>query len=80
MVKLVEMKRTVMPSDIIVKLLCVGTADDKIQIFASCLSIGERKGKTQGRVAGRYNDIMGTSWYTGNRRISSLNNYCRPHG
>lgn len=29
MVKLVEMKRTVMPSDIIVKLLCVGTADDK---------------------------------------------------
>ena len=59
MVKLVEMKRTVMPSDIIVKLLCVGTADDKIQIFASCLSIGERKGKTQGRVAGRYNDIMG---------------------
>lgn len=59
MVKLVEMKRTVMPSDIIVNLLCVGTADDKIQIFASCLSIGERKGKTQGRVAGRYNDIMG---------------------
>ena len=57
--KLVEMKRTVMSPDIIVKLLCVGTTDDKIQIFTPCLSIRERKGKGQGRIAGRYNDIMG---------------------
>lgn len=59
MVKLVEMKRTVMPSDIIVKLLCVGTADDKIEVFTPCLSIRERQEEGQGRVAGRYNDIVG---------------------
>ena len=59
MMKLVEMKRTVMPSDIIVKLLCVGSTDDKIQVFTSCLSIRNRKREGQRSIAGRYNDIMG---------------------